>query len=174
MSAWADSWILQKHRIPADLENGRFCLEVETGSRRGGGKHLEVDWTLKLDASDPDAISWIGVDWETRPFEGKSATGQSDKTADHILQVVRDNPFELTESKVVEMVGGNRQRTREVLRGLKVNGWLVVKNCEGQEGARPVKRDRIGLGSGGNGFCGSGTGSEVVPGDGTSSERVEP
>ncbi|OAN40340.1 hypothetical protein A4X20_14565 [Mycolicibacterium iranicum] len=173
MAQWADSWILQKHRAAPDLDTGKFCLEVETGSRRGGGKHLEVDWTLRRDVSDPDAIMWTGVDWESRPFNGNGAAGQMDKTAEHILQVVRDNPFELTETKVVETVGGNRQKTREVLQGLKVNGWLVIRNCERKEGGRMVKRDRVGLGSAGDGFGGAGTGSEVVPDEGTGSERVE-
>lgn len=173
MSAWADSWILQKHRAAPDLENGTFQLEVQTGSRRGGGKHLEVDWTLKRDTSDPDAIVWTGVEWDARPVKAVSAAGQADKTVEHILQVVRDNDFDLTESGVVDKVGGKREKTREVLKQLKVNGWLVVRNCGREEGRRMVKRDRVGLGSAGNPFPGEGTGSEVVPDGGTGSERVE-
>jgi RecA-family ATPase len=46
MAQWADSWILQKHRETPNLDKNKFWLEVETGTRRGGGKHLEVDWTL--------------------------------------------------------------------------------------------------------------------------------
>lgn len=175
VAQWADSWILQKHRTTPDPETGKFRLELSIGSRRGGGKRLEVDWTLKLDASDPDAVRWIGVDWDARPFDGKGASGQSqaDKTVEHILQVVRDNDFELTESGVVRQVGGKKEKTREVLQQLKVNGWLAVKKCESNEGGRMVKRDRIGLGSVRNGFGGRGTGSEVVPDEGTGSERVE-
>nr|WP_160112780.1 AAA family ATPase [Mycobacterium sp. 3519A] len=175
MAQWADSWILQKHRSAPDLENGKFLLEVETGSRRGGGRRLEVDWTLNRDDSDPDAIVWSSVEWEARQFGGQTATGQSrtDKAVDQILQVVRDNNFDLTETGVAEKVGGNREKTREVLKQLKVNGRLVVKNCERNEGSRMVKRDRVGLGSARNGFGGAGTGSEVVPEAGTGSERVE-
>ncbi|WP_394329557.1 AAA family ATPase, partial [Mycobacteroides abscessus] len=156
VAQWADSWILQKHRTTPDPETGKFRLELSIGSRRGGGKHLEVDWTLKLDASDPDAVRWIGVDWDARPFDGKSASVQSqaDKTVEHILQVITDNDFELTESGVVEQVGGRKEKTREALKQLKVNGWLAVKKCESNEGGRMVKRDRIGLGAIRNGLGG--------------------
>ncbi len=173
MAQWADSWILQKHRTPPDLENGTFQLEVQTGSRRGGGKHLEVDWTLNRDTSDPDAILWTGVEWEARPINSMNSAGQADKTVEQIFQVVRDNDFELTESGVVDKVGGKRERTREVLKQLKVNGWLAVKNCERNEGTRMVKRDRVGLGEAAKRRNGVGTGSEVVPDEGTGSERVE-
>lgn len=120
MSAWADSWILQKHRAPADLENGKFLLEVETGSRRGGGKHLEVDWTLKRDVSDPDSIMWTGVEWDARPIDGTNAAGQVDKTAERTMQVVKDNDFELTQSQVVDKVGGNTQKAHETVKALIV------------------------------------------------------
>ncbi|MFA4083448.1 AAA family ATPase [Mycobacteroides salmoniphilum] len=185
MGQWADSWILQKHREPPDLDAGLFRLEVETGTRRGGGRHLEVDWTLERNTGDPDAITWAGVDWDTRPCESSSGEGGKDKVVDAIMQVVRDQPYELTESGVAEKVGGKREKTREALQGLKANGWLDIKNCERQEGNRMVKRDRVGLGATAKRFEGTssrvGTGSpsdtgadEVVPDEGTSSERVDP
>lgn len=167
MAVWADSWILQKHRAAADLETGKFLLEVETGTRRGSGKHLEVDWTLERDKSDPDVLGWASVDWDARPFEAKAVDGQSNKVAQRIMQVVRDNEFELTESGVAEKVGGKREKAFEVLNELKVNGWIVVKNTERQEGTRMVKRDRVGVGETAKRLRGAGTGSELVPDEGT-------
>ena len=69
MAQWADSWILQKHRETPNLDESKFWLELETGTRRGGGKHLQVDWTLVRDKSDPDVILWSGVEWDARPME---------------------------------------------------------------------------------------------------------
>ena len=150
MAQWADSWILQKHRDAPNLEESKFWLEVETGSRRGGGKHLEVDWTLERDTSDPDVIAWTGVDWEARPMAAKSACGgRADDTAAAILQVIADHPFEMTETQVLAKIGGNRAKARETLLGLKANGGVVVRATErkeGEEEKRTVTRALVGLG----------------------------
>ena len=146
MAQWADSWILQKHRDTPNLDDNKFWLEVETGTRRGGGKHLEVDWTLERDKSDPDVIAWTGVDWDARPMAAKSAGGRVYDTVVAILQVVADHPFELTETKVLEKVGGNHAKRREAFQRLKANGGVVIKNCAADEGGRSVNRDRVGLG----------------------------
>ena len=146
MAQWADSWILQKHREAPNLDENKFFLEVSTGTRRGGGKNLEVDWTLERDGGDPDLIAWTGVDWESRPASGKPAGGTVNTTVEAILQVVADSPYELTESKVLEKVGGNRARAREAFAGLKANGGIVVKYCAAEENGRQVSRDRVGLG----------------------------
>lgn len=91
-------------------------------------------------------ITWSGVDWDSRPATAKSGAKQSDDVAKAILQVVADHPYELTESKVLEKVGGNRTKAREAFAGLKANGALVVKNCAADERGRTVSRDRVGLG----------------------------
>lgn len=170
MAQWADSWILQKHRTSPDLENGAFSLEIETGSRRGGGKHLEVDWTLKRDTSDPDAIVWTGVDWDARPVNAVNAVGKADKTVEQILQVVRDNDFEMTESQVAKDVGGNKQKVFETLKGLKANGFLVVERRERLEGGRKRERDLVGLGTRAPGSSVPGVGTDA----GTGSKGPEP
>jgi hypothetical protein len=170
MSQWADSWILQRHRTPPDLENGKFLLEVETGSRRGGGKSLEVDWTLNRDASDPDAIRWIGVDWEARPFAGKSVVGQTDKTVERILQVVKDNDSELTQSQVAEKAGGNKQKALDTVKGLIVNGFLVVEKRARQEGGRTRQREFVGIAPRARGSSVPTAGTDT----GTGSEGPEP
>lgn len=146
MGQWADSWILQKHRETPNLDDNKFWLEVETGTRRGGGKHLEVDWTLERDKSDPDVIAWTGVDWETRPMAAKLANGKVDDTVAAILQVVADHPFELTETQVLEKVGGKREKGRDAFAGLKANGGVLVQKRERQEGERTRTRDLVGLG----------------------------
>ena len=163
MAQWADSWILQKHRAPPDLDNGKFWLEIETGTRRSAGKHIEVDWTLERDRSDPDVVSWTGVDWDTRPCVGGSAAGQPNKTVECILQVVKDNEFELTESQIVKEVGGNRQKAFDTLNELKVNGFVVVQRRERVEGGRTRERELVGLGPRrlGSSFPSAGTGQET-------------
>ena len=182
MAQWADSWILQKHRDTPNLDDDKFWLEVETGTRRGGGRHIEVDWSMERDCSDPDLVLWTKIDWDTRPFVGDtSIESQHHRTAERILQVVKDHPFELTESQVVQMAGGRRDKTFEVFNGLKVNGFVVVKNCPREESGRMVKRDLVGVAETAKRFrrsnsrpgtsspTGNGPG-EVVPDEGTSSE----
>ena len=146
MAQWADSWILQKHRDAPNLDDNKFWLEVETGTRRGGGKHLEVDWTLKRDNSDPDVIMWTGVDWDVRPMTAKSQGAKPDQTVQRILQVVEDNHFELTATGVLDKVGGNREKAYETLQLLLANNGVIVKKCERQEGERTRKRDPFGVG----------------------------
>ncbi|ASL14688.1 hypothetical protein MYCOZU2_02274 [Mycobacterium intracellulare subsp. chimaera] len=146
MAQWADSWILQKHRDAPNLDDDKYWLQVETGTRRGGGKRLEVDWTLDRDKSDPDVIAWTGVDWECRPMDVKSPGARADDTMTAILQVVADHPFELTETSVLKLVGGNHAKRREAFQSLKINGGVVIKNCTADEGGRSVNRDRVGLG----------------------------
>jgi hypothetical protein len=146
MAQWADSWILQKHRNVPNLDDDRYWLQVETGRRRGGGKHLEVDWALDRDKSDPDVIAWTGVDWEARPMAAKSSGSRADDKMTAILQVVADHPFELTETKVLHFVGGNRDKGREAFAALKSNGGIVIKDCAADEGGRQKVRPRVGLG----------------------------
>jgi|GEM_PF-1403478 len=146
MAQWADSWILQKHRAAPNLDDDKYWLQVETGTRRGGGKHLEVDWTLDRDKSDPDVIAWTAVDWEARPMAVKSEGSRADDTMAAILQVVADHPFELTETGVLQMVGGNRQKGREAFAALKSNGGIVIKDCAADEGGHQKVRPRVGPG----------------------------
>jgi AAA domain len=49
---WVDSWILLRHRQPADVNHGRFYLRIEIGSRRWGGTTWDLD--LNLGRFDPD------------------------------------------------------------------------------------------------------------------------
>ena len=117
-----------------------------TGTRRGGGKHLEADCRCwQCDDADPDVIAWTGVDWDARAATAKTA-GQVDDTVLAILQVVADHEWLLTESKVLAEVGGKREKAREAFKGLRVNGVVEVKNCAADENGRPVNRDRVGLG----------------------------
>lgn len=146
VAQWADSWILQRHRDAPNLDDNKFWLEVMTGTRRGGGKHLEVDWTLERDNSDPDVIAWTGADWECRPMAVTSPGSRADDTMAAILQVVADHPFELTETGVLHLVGGNRQRGREAFAALKSNGGIVIKDCAADEGGHQKVRPRVGPG----------------------------
>jgi hypothetical protein len=177
MAQWADSWILQKHRDGPNLDESKFWLEVETGTRRGGGKHLEVDWSLIRDKSDPDVILWSGVEWDSRPMSAKSAGGKVDDTVAAILRVVADHPFELTESKVLDTVGGNRAKGRNAFQELKANGGVIVRNCTADEAGRAVSRDRVGPGENADRlrtkrFRREDLADPTDTGDGTGSERV--
>ena len=89
------------------------------------------------------------------------------------MQVVADNPFELTETGVAEKVGGKREKTFEVLNQLKVNSWLVVENRERKEGTRMVRRNRVGLGEAAKRLPGPSSDGGSRSDAGTGSERVD-
>lgn len=66
---WVDSWLLLSHRIQPDVENGRFQLLLEVGSRRWGG----ATWELDLDVGHFNAE--LGrhdgaIAWELRRHTG--------------------------------------------------------------------------------------------------------
>ena len=149
----ADSWILRDHREKPNVSEGEFWLKVVFASRQWGDGEWEIDW--HLGPFDHDLGHHVGeITWDARPAMAATAESPDSKTAERICQVVMDNPFELTETSVLDKVGGKREKAYEVLQGLKVNGWVVVKNRERKEGARTVKRDLVGPGGLGNPFRG--------------------
>lgn len=142
----ADSWILRDHREKPNVSEGEFWLKVVFASRQWGDSEWEIDWHVgPFDHNLGHHVG--GIAWDVRPAMAAPAEGKDAKTAEHIWQVVMDNPFELTETGVLDKVGGKREKAYEVFQGLKVNGWVVVQNRERKEGARMVKRDLVGLGN---------------------------
>ncbi|MBF4768337.1 AAA family ATPase [Nocardioides agariphilus] len=144
---WADSWILN---IPehTDPEEGLFKIQMSIGSRRWGGRRrlAEVD----LGRFDEDDESWThpmrvevsAGEWTSKP------KGRSDDRIDHaILQVVRDNEWSLTQTALVDKVGGNVARTRDRLNLLVSQRLLAVERRKRPEGkgGREVVRELVGF-----------------------------
>jgi hypothetical protein len=135
MSQWADSWILQRHRSPAQVDQGEFFLEVEFGSRQWGGRAWEVDW--HLGAFDDDTGEHEGeVTWDVRPSTGRPASGERRATTNFeadALQVLRDHPEGLPKTQLRTKMTGNQQKRIEAIEALVAKGWLVPKKVEDKD-----------------------------------------
>ncbi|WP_461418312.1 ATP-binding protein [Gordonia sp. GN26] len=158
MSQWADSWMLQRHREPPDMDAGRFRLAVQFGSRRWGGREWNLDWDLPtaeaMERGEAGDVSWSiarANSGHTLPGSKATITG---RTASRALQVLRDEPpFSLTRTGLAEKLGGNKEKTAAVVRQLIACGRIVSKHAEWPERQRdgsekPKVRERLGLGDG--------------------------
>ncbi|WP_412475543.1 AAA family ATPase [Gordonia sp. LUNF6] len=155
MGQWADSWILQKHREKADLDNGAYRLAVEFGSRQWGGSRWDVDWQLPafgdLDDGDAETAAVSVTVARAGGGSGSASSGRRDDKAARrraIVDLVRDNDFVFTESALAKTVGGNAGAARDLITELLTTRTLVVENRAASERGRMVKRDRVGIGPG--------------------------
>ena len=148
MGQWADSWILQRHREAPDLDAGAYRLEAEFGSRQWGGARYEIDWTLPafggLETGESQAPE---LSWRVRRSDGgdTASVRGSDRTREAIGQTLRDRPFELTKTALVDVVGGKKERTRAVIELMIGEGLILSQLGERSEGGRKVKRTLFGL-----------------------------
>ncbi|WP_162648028.1 ATP-binding protein [Rhodococcus pyridinivorans] len=155
MGQWADSWILQKHRVDADLANGKYQLAVEFGSRQWGGSRWELDWQLATaeEVENGDEGS-AAIGWEIRRGDGttgaaKKGRGQSSsERKSQILELVGKNRLVFTKNQLVAAVGGKREAVRADIQELEDARRLVVKDAPALEGGREVVRQRYDLGPG--------------------------
>ena len=131
----------------------QMCLRVIFGYgpplTAGSGVVPNGRLTGSLGPFDHDVGHHVGeIGWDVRSVAW--AEGGSDKQGDNIvrqiLQVVRDNEFELTETQVVKEVGGNKQKGYDTLTDLKANDFVVVETRERVEGSKKRTRKLVGLG----------------------------
>lgn len=153
MSQWADSWMLQRHRVAPNQDEGEFRLSMQFGSRRWGGRNWNLDWKLPsaeaMERGEPGEVSWF----IEREGAGDGVTKRSaDEVAqDDILQVLRDEPnFSLTATALRDRAGGNRDRTKRVLERLIGDGQVLQRKESWPEqradgSTKPVVRTRMGL-----------------------------
>lgn len=140
----ADSWITRFHRKEPNVPKGEFYLHTAFGSRQWGGTEWHVDWNLGQ--FDHDLGHHVGeISWVVRSAHDSPEGGKLDRTGESIVQIVRDNDFELTETQVVDKLGGNKVKAREAVKRLVSGGRLTVESRERIEGGRARKRDLVGL-----------------------------
>lgn len=151
MGAWADTWILQSHSQRPNVEQGEFKLAVEFGSREGYGRRWEIDWSIG--AFNNDSGDHTGaIAWNVRPSGGES--GSEDKRARLeavVLQILRDQPWELTRTALEAAVGGNHGFARAAIDHLVALGVIGVKEMTRVEGRGGVQRKRDLFGIAGDG-----------------------
>jgi len=139
---WADTWLLLSHREPPDVEGGEFHLTLEIGSRQWGGSTWDLD--LSIGRFDADLGEYDGaITWDLARATG--GPGRDAAAEDAVLTLLGDQPYELTESAVAAVLGGNRDRTREALRRLLDQGRIVAAKLPRREGERVVKRRLLGV-----------------------------
>ncbi|WP_416063034.1 AAA family ATPase [Rhodococcus indonesiensis] len=155
MGQWADSWILQKHRVDADLANGKYQLAVEFGSRQWGGSRWELDWQLATaEQVENGEEGSAAIGWEIRRGDGdtgaaKKGRGQSSsERKSQILELVGKNRLVFTKNQLVAAVGGKKDTVRADIQELENARRLVVKDAPALEGGREVVRQRYDLGPG--------------------------
>jgi hypothetical protein len=109
---WSDSWILLSHRRDPNIDEGKFWLTMEIGSRQWGGSTWELD--LDLGRFDVDRGEFDGsISWDLHRGTSKSA-GEDDPVRTKIVDLVHRERWSLTRNEIVARVGGNAINTRKV------------------------------------------------------------
>jgi hypothetical protein len=140
-----------------DPDDGVFEIQMRVGGRNSGTRFYTL--TLDLGPFDIENLCFEREPkWEIQNAKsaGKLAgTRDSSNATDHlrqnIMQVLRDNPFELTKSELQKAAGGNRANTMAKIDDLLSFGTLgvaqIVKRIvnEPNSRGRMVSRDVLGL-----------------------------
>lgn len=123
---WADTWLLQRHRVRPDSTDNHYQLEVQCSTRRGGGRCWEIDWRLDRDPN-PDLVAWSACDWTVRHAGTGAITPQNDLEA-RIMEEVLAAPWMLNRSTLVATIGGRRAEVLKVVKRLVSTGELVQRD----------------------------------------------
>ncbi|GJF01691.1 AAA family ATPase [Pseudonocardia sp. D17] len=151
MAQWADSWILQRHHKPPELATGTYRLAVEFGSRQWGGARYSVDWFVPNPGED--LATAAPITWQVEPLAegddpaGVGARGETpiSRAKQRVLDVLADQPFELTKNEVVKLAGGNAGTVRDAIAHLIEWREVEVKKVARPDASgRSVSRDRLG------------------------------
>lgn len=152
-----DSWYLLSHREVPNVASGRFHLLLEVGSRQWGGTSWDLD--LTLGSFDIETGTHDGpITWSCTPAKAGAGTGaggddegggsrkRSDDERDmDVIHTLKDHdPYQLTETALVDTVGGDRKAVRQAIKRLTKAGlisWSDVAQPEGTSG-RTVTRSR--------------------------------
>jgi hypothetical protein len=141
---WADSWLLLAHRTDPDVENGRFFLTMQIGSRQWGGTTWDLD--LNIGRFNEDLGTHDGdITWDLRRSNGSSTTpdktgnAKATKARHAICEALADKPWQLTKTDLYAVVGGNRDVFHEAITAL-ADGHLIKHDHVGREEAGTTKR----------------------------------
>jgi len=136
---WSDSWwIVEKDENRSDVTSGHFELAFEVGSRQWGA--TSWDLTVDLGPFDDDTLDNEGdITWTVHRSSGKR--GGSGGTADFILALVTQHPFEFTKSQIVTTCGGRKTDAENVFRAMVLNGTIEMQSVLRKEGTRQVTRE---------------------------------
>lgn len=123
---WADSWTMLSHRETPDVENGRFKLLMEVGSRQWGG----TAWDLNIDLGrfDDETGEYDGaISFDLGRHRDTSNDGDPRVLA---VAIVGARPAELTRSELVMAIGGRAETARDTVDSLERQGRVVAVPTE--------------------------------------------
>lgn len=148
IAEWADSWVLVEV-ADAEVENGRFVLNLTIASRQWGQRLWRVE--ASLGRYDDEAGTFVGFPtWVVTRDDGTGSTAAGRKrNDDHARQVVReevidvlsDMPWAFTRTEVKGKVGGAKNLFASVWDQLRAEKHIVAEPLKRQEGLRMVTRD---------------------------------
>ena len=119
---WCDSWWLVSHREEPDVDEGRFRLLLEVGSRQWGGSVWELD--LNLGRFNQETGEHDGdICWDLRRAVGGR---RGPYIGDRVLAQVTAHPWELTRDELVQSIGGRQQAARLAVDDLLGRGQLAT------------------------------------------------
>ena len=120
---WCDSWVLVRHRQDPDVENGRFQLGLDIGSRQWGATTWDLD--IDLGRFDPDAGEHLGeITWDLRRGTQGVEADRGEGDRERILGVIAVRPWQLSKAEVVKGAKGNAGRVREAFDALLSEGAI--------------------------------------------------
>ena len=111
---WSDSWWLVSHREVPDVANGEFRLLLEVGSRQWGGSTWDLDLSIGS-FNEEDGEFEGAISWHISRHEDVLATNGEEA----LLDILRDHPWELTRTQVLEKAGGNRGKMQAAFKRLE-------------------------------------------------------
>jgi hypothetical protein len=136
---WSDSWlIVEKDDTKSDVTTGHFELALEVGSRQWGGTSWDV--VIDIGPFNDDSMDNEGpITWTVQRATGRR--GGSSGTADYILNLVTQRPFEFTKSQIVSNCNGKKTAVEQVFQALGLAGKIEMHTVKRQEGSRQVTRE---------------------------------
>ncbi|WP_068275539.1 AAA family ATPase [Aldersonia kunmingensis] len=141
MSQWADSWMLQRHREPPDMDGGEFRLAVQFGSRRWGGREWNLDWSLpSAEAMERGEAGEVGWKIE-RAASSRGAEVRESELALRILRELWKSPGIHTKSELTHIVPGRNTDVAKEIHRLIELGLVHEQKAPRPEGKRTVNRN---------------------------------
>lgn len=116
---WVDTWRLLEHREQPDVDNGRFQLRLEIGSRQWGGSAWDID--LNLGRFQPELGLYDGpITWQIR------RPGTNPNNADAaILDAVAAEPLTYTKEELARRAGGRLTDARHRIEALTTRKLIL-------------------------------------------------
>lgn len=136
---WSDTWMLLSHRRKPDVEEGRFQLLLDIGSRQWGGGNWDVD--LTIGQFDVDRAEFDGpITWVIRRHVDDEPADNATVTAD-ILDILSDEPWQFTKTQVRGLLGGKTTRFNDAWDELRAANVIKADRAYRIEGGKKRGRD---------------------------------